>query len=95
MIDIRPALTPESWKRELSGDGYFRDMGAIFAYGTSGPFGRHGTAALCLHEQEFGFIREEIAFLERADALLVSHFQESISPTIEKIKALLPPEAEE
>ncbi|MCK5316317.1 MAG: hypothetical protein KAJ55_00305 [Anaerolineales bacterium] len=38
-----------------------------------------------------GFIPEEIPFLQRADGLLTSHFRESISPTIDRVRALLPP----
>jgi len=41
-----------------------------------------------------GFFAGEIPFLQSADSLLISHFQQSIQPTIARIEALLPPEVE-
>lgn len=79
---IKPALTAAEWEhcQRLKVEEVHRF------------YGSHAAAIKCLHGQPYGFTREEIAFLNRADGLLVSHFRESISPTIEKILALLPPE---
>lgn len=48
----------------------------------------------CAWAREY-FCWEEIPFLRRADSLLLSHFGETIRPTIDKIEALLPPKEPE
>jgi len=103
---MKPALTKEEWEEKETHrqDGYagarlvekedescvetgYRD----FYYGDAyvGQE-RHGLAALCLHNQPFGFTREDVKLLRAFANLCTSDFRN----LADRISALLPPEEE-
>lgn len=81
MSKIEPALTPEEWANQpepmLNRDGdwaYAPEGVAGVIVGTDavghglvvGSRARHGLAALCLHDQPFGFTREDVEIVRWA-----------------------------
>lgn len=111
---IPPALTKEEWERGSIGFEYWGtaslnntgelhvrspDKPAIFKAGE-----RHGLAALCLHQQPFGFHRAEVHYLRVLADLHERYAGEGKDPqasplgisvmrdVADKIEALLPPE---
>lgn len=106
---IPPALTKEEWAPRVDPDIYAgqvieagdvarRDDGTIIL-GNDLPITRpHATAALCLYGQPFGFTHEELgAMRDEYKALWAGNDDHPrarlLHSTIEKIAALLPPEA--
>ena len=98
MSEIRPALSPEEWASELP-DRYWTGGG-------SGLENRHALAALCLHEQEFGFSQWMVRWLngERRESQLPKRiwdfYKKNGCPAVydliaAHIQALLPPEVDE
>ena len=102
MPDVKPALTPEEWARGENDDEHqieIREEGPyIIGAGGLGPENCHALAALCLHEQLFGFTRDDLAALQRVlqsglcweiDANWGCGHLRSLT---DRISALLPPE---
>lgn len=105
---MKPALTQYEWGtlevcRQHNG---WRDLrlswtGLYLRRGLSGSIPAslfHATAALCLHDQQFGFTREDVAALRDASSSLAhKKFDSGITPYLDavadRIEALLPPEA--
>ena len=101
---MKPAMTREEWDRALchscqenalaSTVGMREDLAApgtpdcVAAY-------NHATAALCLHNQPFGFHREDVANIR--DALIFKYREpddernEQLESLADRIEALLPP----
>jgi hypothetical protein len=103
---MKPALTKEEWE----------DAHHVYAYGGIGKLTRGGTivsiakedrhliAALCLHEQSFGFTREDVRLLRYVRERIEHHRLDSVRTLIpqaefdlladlaDRISDLLPPE---
>ena len=100
---VQPALTAKEWENKRyyaeSGTGEmivnmgkwngtgFMAHSSIPEHGRSAD--RHAAAALCLHEQPFGFTREDVDDLKDIIALLGFKDLEDL---VARIEALLPPE---
>lgn len=95
MSEIKPALTPEQWERreasffginmrlEEDGVGFgVADCETIFD-----DEERHALAALCLHEQPFGFTRDDVDELWSA----IANGWDGLKSLADRIEALLPP----
>lgn len=92
-----PALTPDDWEHADGKIGVTPELGEImFARGHN-----HALAALCLHEQEFGFTRTDVTMHREAaqrcftDGQTVGpgsleHWHNSMA---DRIEALLPPKS--
>jgi hypothetical protein len=110
--EIKPALTPEEWR-----DGGF-DNGAGFAAGWNEANGyvwfdahrfvrgsrvTHALAAVCLHQQPFGFTREDVKRLSDPPELYGGiqngrddrAWYDFCASLASRIAALLPPDTEE
>lgn len=80
MSVVTPALTVEEWR-------WSKDAAVTLIVehpNSHETMGRHAAAALCLHDQPFGFTREDVALVRGAASLL---------PEILKITRHLPTEA--
>jgi hypothetical protein len=107
MSEIQPALTPEQWRKQEATDRTWfieHDGVALWEDGSvtveeHGPIARHGTAALCLYGQPFGFTQEDVEMLQavhdtrvaQARAIGVAYGHPQWLRLIERIAALLPP----
>lgn len=102
-MTVKPALTAEEWAEVLE-CAFVEGMVAGAVYGADmadigRPKERHALAALCLHNQPFGFTRGDVRYL-RACADIVGEVQGGHYHTEEgelhriadRIEALLPPE---
>lgn len=78
MSEIKPALTAEEWA-ELFGPtvadhsrqkNRLDEMASWASDETS--YGRHGTAAICLYGQPFGFTHADVELLHRGSSAIVS-----------------------
>ena len=70
-MSVKPAMTPEEWAvaRDYWGvpSVILGQVGSTLANGAFvSESNRHALAALCLHEQEFGFTREDVNALQEA-----------------------------
>ena len=118
---MKPALSAEEWaaKERVVDEPGFYDFGTRYgdfcisdSRHTSASCGQehfHAIAALCLHNQEFGFTREHVGMLRDAHFYLADYFGERaacgftraeaaaeadpLSDLADLIEALLPPEA--
>lgn len=98
---MKPALTPEEWERQGC-DGLFTDgEGSVYCgYHDDVPIDRHGAAALCLHDQPFGFTHEMLdAILKLVKDGYAGVDHERTWPHVAlalgaaaRIEALMPPE---
>lgn len=100
MSEIKPALTPEEWRKKATGDGDTGDTmildGFVAVVMDFTRFievlDRHGTAALCLHGQPFGFTREDVLLcrgqLHHPESAEIWELLHSLA---DRIEALLPP----
>lgn len=102
---LKPALTPEEWVKlegPIGKEGFapFDIRGGLLylpdSYMEWAPSNRerHALAALCLHEQPFGFTRNDVRLL---NALVCTdrawmNARKEILDLIARIEALLPPE---
>lgn len=100
---IKPALTQEEWAEALAWphgvQDYLISPGKFLGYGENKPNDLYRMAALCLHNQEFGFTRGNVEMLrdvgESVSALgrpwdVERH--EAANHLADLIEALLPPE---
>ena len=101
-MTLKPALTAEEWKMELfktiSGHEVFLDhegdVGFIHRNNPHEGVGlidcedRHSLAALCLHEQPFGFTRADVRGLRYREQQAPAFWDDLIA----RIEAFLPPE---
>lgn len=97
---MKPALTKEEWAFLESGKVFIavgtREVNILIDGGTCAvPIADpHATAALCLHNQEFGFTREMVEAL--GEALSSSECDVDVgclaNEAVVRIAALLPPE---
>jgi len=100
---IKPALTADEWAALLGGGGtghlHIADDGRLEVWGELGLDSpkRHATAAACLHGQPFGFTREMLVALRDALACSGTVLSPDNLPlaeqAVDRIEALLPPEA--
>jgi len=102
---MKPALTRDEWAdpngRLDNGGGvfpYVTDSGDIslccddsYYHGELDAADRHALAALCLHDQPFGFTREDVEFLRDMASEWASEEYEYLN-LADRIDALLPPE---
>jgi len=93
---MKPALTKEEWKTFLryckradagKREGGWQKIGFMAPFFPHEP---HKLAALCLHNQPFGFTREDVKLLRAFANLCTSDFRN----LADRIEALLPPEEE-
>lgn len=95
---MKPALTVEEW---ADPDKFSYSNIACRTVEVAGGWYGHAIAALCLHEQPFGFTREDVTLLRevaaegdvggsRGDTEMIAGFESLIA----RIEALLPPESE-
>lgn len=101
---MKPALTAEEWADPwlaLTNEGIHwvaPDYPAEGLVGLDGEFDRHALAALCLHDQPFGFTREDMDALRSAleqielDPYCFGAEVAILPGIIDRIEALLPPE---
>jgi len=89
---MKPALTVEEWKDWVK---YGDETPAIEQYGNFS----HAVAALSLHNQPFGFTREDVEMLRStlpADTLILGKSEEQakweLQELADRIESLLPPE---
>lgn len=94
--EIPPALSPEEWtnRRRIQGD-------LLWLCGYSLVGHSHAVAALCLHEQPFGFTHEELSMLMKATQHTGCNCGENqcwsdadqalLDGAVLKVAALLPP----
>jgi hypothetical protein len=75
---------------ERDGKMWGREFGSA---GTLDPFKLRAVAALCLHDQPFGFTREDVARLRFEAQYEVSH--EWYTSLADRIEALLPPKSDD
>jgi hypothetical protein len=118
MSEIRRALTAEEWVGEDGYARYDMGYGIVMMddggattieLGDDAGFclvggHRHALAALCLHEQSFGFTREDVDHLRAMARSTVTHghgdygppdqYNPWITSLADRIEALLPPEDE-
>ena len=100
---MKPAMTREEWDAGCAENGYDTfasrdDDGRIDTYDAVflKPEDCHKVAALCLHNQPFGFHREDVANIR--DALIFKYREpddernEQLESLADRIEALLPPE---
>ena len=98
---VKPALTPEEWaqsRQSQAGEHNKAPMihGQFLVFsGMPEPINRlHAMAALCLHEQPFGFTREDVdglrIMMDREGPRI--HLYGSVASLADRIEALLPPE---
>lgn len=89
---MKPALTAEEWAGVIPSD----KEGIIHGYLRLED--KHGMAAQCLHDQPFGFTREDVELLMDEVAQLKGEFPASdwmrFWKLADRIEALLPPEEE-
>jgi hypothetical protein len=106
---IEPALTPEQWADMQKGrTGPLREPtgsrpGFVTAHASGKPAGKHGTAALLLYRQPFGFTHEDVLMLQEhaeemhraisagSDGEMLSEAGVEMEQLAERIAALLPP----
>lgn len=101
--EIKPALTPEEWQHWLVWRENSGMLPACLAtqQGVAPSLSEeHGTAALCLYGQPFGFTHEDVTLLNRA--VIMEPYAGALTPDpnasaklfslIARIAALLPPE---
>ena len=92
---MKPALTREEWEVEQS---FPLSPGDWVEYFYDTPEDLHALAARCLHNQSFGFHREDVANIR--DALIFKYREpddernEQLESLADRIEALLPPETE-
>ena len=101
MSEIKPALTAEEWKNRHTERGYtFVSVGVDVWLGPPNdkdPLvmvqNRHAMAAICLHEQPFGFTRDMLrALRELGHPSQTTEGLDLAYAAIDRIEALLPPE---
>lgn len=102
-MTLKAALTAEEWKhaQAILKSGADPTIAAVVTAERVGVGDRHSLAALCLHEQEFGFTREDLTMLDHLSAVWCNeacgcntedeYFLLAIS-LADRIEALLPPE---
>lgn len=91
MSEIKPALTAEEWAGASGKIGVSTQLATImFASGRN-----HALAAACLHEQPFGFTREDVIVLRAAQDRInfeaIDRGIPSVKDLADRIEALLPP----
>ena len=88
---IKPALTAEEWAEAIPPNGgpagFLRGLERV----TDGR-SCHAMAASCLHEQPFGFSREDVKSLRSPWPVLNAHWLGKLDALADRIEALLPPE---
>ena len=84
---MKPALTPEEWAIAIPWD----KEGIIPSYLTLDI--KHSMAAVCLHEQPFGFTEQDVKDLRRLarEASWNGHDDVICDQLADRIEALLPP----
>ena len=95
MGEMKPALTAEQWVGVIP-----PDKDGIWGSGYLVVEEKHHMAAVCLHEQSFGFTREDVELLREtlpADVLHLGYQYEEepqayLLDLADRIEALLPPE---
>jgi len=80
------ALTDNEWIEVLERDAMPPFMGALVRNLLPSSILRHATAAILLHDQPFGFTREDVEYLR---AGCMGHYNNDLA---NRIEALLPPE---
>ena len=97
---MKPALTREEWERVKRGsvDEWGVDRGWIEHVMYTDKNGEHKAAAMLLHNQPFGFTREDVEWCRKAFSALLTVGSKSIVviPSgvlnlANRIEALLPP----
>ncbi len=95
---LKPAMDPEMWAQFLAGDnayvrfGHSHGLIGIRCHGGQwDPWVASSLAAMCLHEQPFGFTREDVVRL-RAMVKIPEGYN-PFHDIADRIEALLPPEA--
>ena len=91
---VRPALTAEEWSSAL---GWRLDPDSWVSTDCAGGSeveNRHSMAAVCLHNQSFGFTRHDVEVLTYAVGSVYSSMEMSakLLSLADRIEALLPPE---
>ena len=106
MSEIKPALTAEEWANGRTEKGYtFNRVGVDVWFGSpneTDPLmmvqNRHAVAAVCLHDQPFGFTREMVDAVRVLDSLNAMKWDEVkalwvlVRQMTDHVEALLPPE---
>lgn len=95
MTDIKPALTAEEWRTFLRNPAETEDLVAKLRDEVMAD-SPHGAAALCLHNQPFGFTRGDVHALHGGAAMAdeggTPGIADDLRDLAELIDALLPPE---
>lgn len=89
---IAAALTPEEWARYQSYGDLTLPLNTAIGCLKGGELTRHGLAAVCLHEQPFGFTQDDVDTLERLSWEMARGDGNALASISERIAALLPPE---
>ena len=89
-MTLKAALTAEEWKyaRNVLKHGGTPSLAAVVVDEKEGIDPPHALAALCLHEQPFGFTRGDIRGLRYREQQAPAFWDDLIA----RISALLPPE---
>ena len=95
-MTVKPALTAEEWAEAEAG-GFFFEPSTLHKVTTAGPstiLNECQTAALCLHNQPFGFTREDVHVLRclAANSDGMADWGYHAEEVADRIEALLPPE---